>query len=102
MTRIWVYCDGWQPFQISAPPHKEPHPLPSQPPLSPQELRSYNLKSPVGDAAWLPIAPTVFAAVTENGWIHVTDLAQNPWQPLCVQKVCGAGESKGLKAGASR
>ena len=61
-------------------------------PILPQELRSYNLKSPVGDAAWLPIAPTVFAAVTENGWIHVTDLAQNPWQPLCVQKVFVAGD----------
>jgi hypothetical protein len=41
----------------------------------------------VGDIAWAPYSATVFAAVTDDGKVHVFDLEQNKLLPLASQKV---------------
>lgn len=41
----------------------------------------------VGDIAWAPYSATVFAAVTDDGKVHVYDLYENKLLPLCSQKV---------------
>jgi dynein intermediate chain 1 len=62
--------------------------------LQPQApLMSFDLGAAVGDIAWAPYSSTVFAAVTDDGKVHVFDLAQNRQLPLCTQKV-----SSGLHA----
>jgi hypothetical protein len=48
---------------------------------------SFDLGAAVGDIAWAPYSSTVFAAVTDDGKVHVFDLAQNRQLPLCSQKV---------------
>lgn len=50
-------------------------------------LLSFQLGAVVGDVAWAPYSSTVFAAVTDEGRVHVYDLAQNRQLPLCAQKV---------------
>jgi hypothetical protein len=50
-------------------------------------LLSFDLGAAVGDAAWAPYSSSVFAAVTDDGQVHIFDLAQNRQLPLCVQKV---------------
>jgi dynein intermediate chain 1 len=50
-------------------------------------LMSFDLGAAVGDIAWAPYSSTVFAAVTDDGKVHVFDLAQNRQLPLCAQKV---------------
>jgi hypothetical protein len=50
-------------------------------------LMSFDVGAAVGDVAWAPYSSTVFAAVTDEGKVHVFDLAQNRQLPLCVQKV---------------
>lgn len=50
-------------------------------------LMSFDVGAVVGDVAWAPYSSTVFAAVTDEGKVHVFDLAQNRQLPLCVQKV---------------
>lgn len=52
-----------------------------------QEVLSWELGSPVGDAAWSPFSSTVLAAATDAGRVFVFDLDQNPAAPLCAQKV---------------
>ncbi|WIA12351.1 hypothetical protein OEZ85_012402 [Tetradesmus obliquus] len=49
-------------------------------------LMSFDLGAAVGDIAWAPYSSTVFAAVTDDGKVHVFDLAQNRQLPLCAQK----------------
>ncbi len=41
----------------------------------------------VGDVAWAPYSATVFAAVTDDGKVHVFDLNENKLLPICSQKV---------------
>ena len=41
----------------------------------------------VGDIAWAPYSASVFAAVTDDGKVHVYDLYENKLMPLCSQKV---------------
>ncbi|GBF93018.1 dynein intermediate chain [Raphidocelis subcapitata] len=48
---------------------------------------SFDLGDAVGDAAWAPYASTVAAAVTDDGRVHVIDVAANRLTPLCSQKV---------------
>eukprot|EP01062_Namystynia_karyoxenos_P082303 TRINITY_DN924_c0_g2_i2.p1 TRINITY_DN924_c0_g2~~TRINITY_DN924_c0_g2_i2.p1 ORF type:complete len:657 (+),score=272.15 TRINITY_DN924_c0_g2_i2:85-2055(+) len=50
-------------------------------------LMSFDLSSPVGEAAWAPFSSTVFAAVTTDGHVHVYDLNKNKHEPMCDQLV---------------
>lgn len=52
---------------------------------------SFDLGAAVGDVAWAPYSSTVFAAVTDEGKVHVFDLAENRQLPLCAQKVSVTG-----------
>jgi len=47
----------------------------------------FDLGDAVGDAAWAPFSSTVFAALTDDGKVHVFDLAENRLAPLCSQKI---------------
>jgi len=48
---------------------------------------TFDLGSAVADICWSPYSSTVFAAVTNDGKVHVFDLAQNKSDPLCSQKI---------------
>jgi dynein intermediate chain 1 len=48
---------------------------------------SFDLGDAVGDAAWAPYSSTVLAAATDDGRVHVFDLAANRLAPLCTQRV---------------
>jgi hypothetical protein len=50
-------------------------------------LLSFDVGAAVGDVAWAPYSSTVFAAVTDEGKVHVFDLALNRQLPMCAQKV---------------
>lgn len=50
-------------------------------------IMTFDLNSPVGDVAWAPYSSTVFAAVTDEGKVHVYDLAQNKHDAMCEQKI---------------
>mmetsp|Transcript_8438 Transcript_8438/g.13311 ORF Transcript_8438/g.13311 Transcript_8438/m.13311 type:complete len:199 (+) Transcript_8438:66-662(+) len=50
-------------------------------------LMSFDLGNAVGDVQWSPYSSTVFAAVTNDGKVHVFDLAENKHEPMCDQKV---------------
>eukprot|EP01065_Artemidia_motanka_P030143 TRINITY_DN36153_c0_g1_i1.p1 TRINITY_DN36153_c0_g1~~TRINITY_DN36153_c0_g1_i1.p1 ORF type:complete len:653 (+),score=262.17 TRINITY_DN36153_c0_g1_i1:73-2031(+) len=54
---------------------------------SKKPLMSFDLSSPVGEAAWAPFSSTVFAAVTTDGHVHVYDLNKNKHEPMCDQLV---------------
>mmetsp|Transcript_11102 Transcript_11102/g.19346 ORF Transcript_11102/g.19346 Transcript_11102/m.19346 type:complete len:707 (+) Transcript_11102:95-2215(+) len=57
----------------------------SQQPKKP--VMSFDLNDSVGDVAWSPLSATVFAAVTDDGKVHVFDLNENKLMPMCSQKV---------------
>jgi hypothetical protein len=59
---------------------------PSPPLPPPQPVLTFDLGSPVGDAAWAPYSSTVFAAATEAGRLAVFDLEQDAHAPCCMQK----------------
>ena len=48
---------------------------------------SFDLGNPVGDVQWSPYSSTVFAAVSNDGKVHVFDLAENKHEAMCDQKV---------------
>eukprot|EP01023_Acetabularia_acetabulum_P022891 TRINITY_DN22470_c0_g1_i5.p1 TRINITY_DN22470_c0_g1~~TRINITY_DN22470_c0_g1_i5.p1 ORF type:complete len:678 (-),score=142.08 TRINITY_DN22470_c0_g1_i5:229-2262(-) len=50
-------------------------------------IMTFDLHNPVGDVAWAPYSATVFAAVTDDGKVHVFDIAVNKLGPLCEQQV---------------
>ncbi|KAJ3334350.1 cytoplasmic dynein with WD40 domain [Blyttiomyces sp. JEL0837] len=50
-------------------------------------LATFDLNSPVGDIAWAPYSPTVFAAVTADGKAFVFDLKENKYEALCEQQL---------------
>lgn len=56
----------------------------------------------MGDIAWAPYSATVFAAVTDDGKVHVYDLYENKLMPLCSQKVRRGTERPGMEARAAR
>jgi dynein intermediate chain 1 len=47
----------------------------------------FDLGYEVGDVEWAPYSSTVFAAVTNDGKVHVFDLNVNKYRPICVQAV---------------
>ena len=48
---------------------------------------TFDLGSAVGGVFWSPYSSTIFAAVTNDGKVHLFDLAQNKSDPLCAQKI---------------
>lgn len=52
-----------------------------------QPLLSFDLGASVGDVAWAPYSSTVFAAVTDDGKVHVYDLSMSQTMPMTAQKV---------------
>mmetsp|Transcript_10789 Transcript_10789/g.40337 ORF Transcript_10789/g.40337 Transcript_10789/m.40337 type:complete len:681 (-) Transcript_10789:75-2117(-) len=50
-------------------------------------LMTFDLGSSVGEAAWAPYSASVFAAVTDDGRVHVYDLSKNKHDSLCDQVV---------------
>lgn len=50
-------------------------------------VMTFDLGEAVGDVAWSPFSSSVFAAVTNDGKVHVYDLQVNKHEPLCEQKV---------------
>ncbi len=50
-------------------------------------LMTFDLGSSVGDVAWAPYSSTTFAAVTEDGKVHVFDLSIVKHDSLCRQAV---------------
>jgi dynein intermediate chain 1 len=48
---------------------------------------SFDLGTSVGDVAWAPFSGTTFAAVSDEGKVHVWDLYANKHEQLCQQKV---------------
>lgn len=46
-----------------------------------------DLLHPAGDIAWAPFSASIFAAVTDDGKVHIFDVAENRLAPLCVQKI---------------
>ena len=46
---------------------------------------TFDLGNSVGDVVWSPYSATVFAAVTDDGRVHIFDLSQNKYEPLCQQ-----------------
>eukprot|EP00771_Trimastix_marina_P002229 gnl/Trimastix_PCT/3350.p1 GENE.gnl/Trimastix_PCT/3350~~gnl/Trimastix_PCT/3350.p1 ORF type:complete len:801 (-),score=180.30 gnl/Trimastix_PCT/3350:207-2609(-) len=53
----------------------------------PYHMLSFDLNSPVGDAAWAPFSSTTFAACTSDGKVHVFDLNLNKQKALCEQPI---------------
>ncbi|GBG92562.1 hypothetical protein CBR_g56035 [Chara braunii] len=54
---------------------------------NPNPVLSFDLSNAVGDVAWAPYSVTTFAAVTNDGKVHVFDLAENKHEPMCEQKI---------------
>lgn len=54
---------------------------------SPKPVMTFDLNNSVGDVAWAPYSATTFCAVTADGKVHVFDLGENKYEPLCEQKV---------------
>ena len=50
-----------------------------------EAMFTFDLGNSVGDVVWSPYSATVFAAVTDDGRVHVFDLSQNKYEPLCQQ-----------------
>lgn len=48
---------------------------------------SFDLNNAVGDVAWAPYSATTFAAVTDDGKVHVYDLKESKHEALCEQQV---------------
>lgn len=50
-------------------------------------LMTFDLNNAVGDVAWAPYASTTFAAVTDDGKVHVFDLKESKHEVLCEQVI---------------
>ncbi|EDV26891.1 uncharacterized protein TRIADDRAFT_22484, partial [Trichoplax adhaerens] len=59
-----------------------------------EPMFTFDLNSSVGDIAWSPYSSTVFAAVTDDGKIHVFDLNLNKYEPICEQLVVQKKKTK--------
>lgn len=55
--------------------------------FSSDPLFVFDLGYAVGDVEWAPYSSTVFAAVTNDGRVHIFDLNVNKYRPICVQAV---------------
>ncbi|CAD7695357.1 unnamed protein product [Ostreobium quekettii] len=56
-----------------------------------KNVMAFDLGSPVGDVAWAPYSSTVFAAVTDEGKVHVYNLFRNKHEAMCEQKIIKKG-----------
>ncbi|XP_069669173.1 dynein intermediate chain 2, ciliary [Periplaneta americana] len=54
----------------------------------------FDLGCAVGDVEWAPHSSTVFAAVTNDGKVHVFDLNINKYRPICIQSVVSKRRNK--------
>lgn len=52
-----------------------------------EPLLEFDLGASVGDVAWAPYSASVFAAVTDDGRVHVYDLNKNKHDAMCDQLV---------------
>mmetsp|Transcript_8217 Transcript_8217/g.30340 ORF Transcript_8217/g.30340 Transcript_8217/m.30340 type:complete len:658 (-) Transcript_8217:198-2171(-) len=52
-----------------------------------EPLLQFDLGASVGDIAWAPFSASVFAAVTDDGRVHVYDLNKNKHDAVCDQLV---------------
>jgi len=59
-----------------------------------EAMFTFDLGNSVGDVVWSPYSATVFAAVTDDGRVHVFDLSQNKYEPLCQQSVVHKKKTK--------
>lgn len=50
-------------------------------------VMNFDLGASVGDVAWAPYSSTVFAAVSDDGKVHVYDINENKLLPMCSQKI---------------
>lgn len=50
-------------------------------------ISTFDLNAAVGDVAWAPFSSTVFAACTQDGKVHIFDLHQRKFEPICEQKI---------------
>jgi dynein intermediate chain 1 len=53
----------------------------------PKSIMMFDVGTSVGDATWAPYSSTVFAAVTDEGKVHVWDLYANKHDHLSQQKL---------------
>jgi dynein intermediate chain 1 len=63
-------------------------------PFSSDPLFVFDLGYAVADVEWAPYSSTVFAAVTNDGRVHVFDLNVNKYRPICVQAVVNTKRNK--------
>jgi dynein intermediate chain 1, axonemal len=68
----------------------------------PAPLMSYDLGTSVGDICWAPYSASTFAAVSDDGKVHVWDLYANKHEQLCQQKVREGDRILGRGGGAHR
>ncbi|KAJ9593502.1 hypothetical protein L9F63_014955, partial [Diploptera punctata] len=54
----------------------------------------FDLGCAVGDVEWSPYSSTVFAAVTDDGKVHVFDLNVNKYRPICIQAIVSRKRNK--------
>ncbi|XP_063676387.1 dynein intermediate chain 2, ciliary-like isoform X2 [Bolinopsis microptera] len=52
-----------------------------------EPMFTFDLGNSVGDVVWSPYSATVFGAVTDDGQVHIFDLSQEKYSPLCQQSV---------------
>ena len=50
-----------------------------------EPMFTFDLGNSVGDVVWSPYSATVFGAVTDDGQVHIFDLSQEKYSPLCQQ-----------------
>lgn len=54
----------------------------------------FDLGTCVGDVRWAPYSSTVFAAVTNDGKVHVYDININKYKPMCIQNIVNFRRNK--------
>lgn len=60
-------------------------------------ILSFDLGNAVGDVCWAPYSSTVFAAITNDGKVHVFDLAENKHEALCSQLITKKASLSSIK-----
>ena len=60
-------------------------------------ILSFDLGNAVGDVCWAPYSSTVFAAITNDGKVHVFDLAENKHESLCSQLITKKASLSSIK-----
>jgi len=93
-----VYAARWNPFHerlfltcsadwtVKLWDHEQSHPI-----------LSFDLGNAVGDVCWAPYSSTVFAAISNDGKVHVFDLAENKHEALCAQLITKKASLSSIK-----